>query len=62
MDRWVLSLRARVRCDRAVVDDLFLLEGGAHAVRRGERYMMDATRLNRGHNEDMYADAYRLLH
>jgi len=32
------------------------------AVQRGERYLMDASRINRGHNEDVYADAYRLLH
>jgi hypothetical protein len=32
------------------------------ALRRGERYLLDPTRLNRGKNEDCYADAYRLLY
>ena len=30
------------------------------AIRRGERYIDDASRLNRGRNEDVYSDAYRL--
>ncbi len=31
------------------------------AVARAEEYMFDPARLNRGQNEDVYADAYRLL-
>jgi len=31
------------------------------ALRRGERYILDPMHLNRGKNEDVYADAYRLL-
>ncbi|MFT7618735.1 MAG: tetratricopeptide (TPR) repeat protein [Planctomycetota bacterium] len=30
------------------------------ALARGERYLADASRVNRGRNEDVYADAYRL--
>lgn len=32
------------------------------ALRRGEKYLMDPMHLNRGKNEDVYADAYRLLY
>ncbi|MBX3461831.1 MAG: hypothetical protein KF830_01555 [Planctomycetes bacterium] len=32
------------------------------ALRRGERYLLDPANLNRGRNEDCYADAYRMLY
>lgn len=32
------------------------------ALARGERYLTDPGRMNRGRNEDVYADAYRLLY
>ena len=32
------------------------------ALERGERYLLDPANLNRGANEDCYADAYRLLY
>lgn len=32
------------------------------ALRRGEDYMLDPNQLNRGRNEDVYADSYRLLY
>ncbi|MBL9078821.1 MAG: hypothetical protein JNL08_15050 [Planctomycetes bacterium] len=31
------------------------------ALRRGEAFLLDPSRLNRGKNEDCYADAYRLM-
>ncbi len=31
------------------------------ALRRGEAFLLDNSRLNRGRNEDVYADTYRLL-
>jgi hypothetical protein len=31
------------------------------ALQRGEAFLLDPSRLNRGRNEDVYADAYRLL-
>lgn len=32
------------------------------ALQRGEAYMLDPNQLNRGRNEDVYADSYRLLY
>jgi len=32
------------------------------ALRRGEAFLLDKSQLNRGRNEDVYADSYRLLH
>ena len=32
------------------------------AVARAEEYMFDTRHMNRGHNEEIYADAYRLLY
>ncbi len=39
--------------DKGAIDD---------ALRRGERYLLDPNRINRERNEDVYADAYRLLY
>jgi hypothetical protein len=39
--------------DAAAVDE---------AVRRGEAYLLDERRMNRGYNEEIYADAYKLLY
>jgi tetratricopeptide (TPR) repeat protein len=32
------------------------------AIRRGEKYLLDPTHMNRGKNEDVYSDAYRLMY
>ena len=34
----------------------------AAALQRGEAYMLDPNQMNRGRNEDVYADCYRLLY
>ncbi|MAG55127.1 MAG: hypothetical protein CMJ83_02440 [Planctomycetes bacterium] len=54
-----LALQALQR-HRARVPEL--AEAIDDALARGDRYLMDASRINRGHNEDVYADAYRLLY
>lgn len=47
---------------RDVLTDPADLAAVDRALGRGEDYLFDPTHLNRGENEDVYADAYRLLY
>lgn len=55
-----LALTALLEYREVLARDLDLLELD-EALARGERYLLDPSQVNRGENEEVYADAFRLL-